>query len=162
MNPLLKTFYDSPQLKELLDDLVKKKYLKLESPKTLIYENTLTGVKTYRKENKNLSSGYNIVSGKLSYEINKILDPMGIAPTLVATDMARLGVVDGEGIRTLTMREGLRLFGYPEWFKMPVSNVDGFDLLGNTVSVKVVTAIAQKMADSYLRNQENILNCKFE
>ncbi|NVM64784.1 DNA (cytosine-5)-methyltransferase 1 [Mucilaginibacter sp. SG538B] len=149
----IKTFYDKPNLEEMLDDLVSKKYLKFEHPKSLVTEQTLLGVKTYRLENKRLSPGYNIVSGKLSYEVNKILDPNGIAPTLVATDMARLVVPDGTGLRSMTLREGLRLFGFPEWFQMPVSPEDGFDLLGNTVAVNVVTAVAEKITPFFVPSQ---------
>ena len=77
-----------------------------------------------------MPKGYNIVSGKLSFEINKVLNPNGIAPTLVATDMAKLVVPDRNGIRRITLREGLRLFGYPEDFELPVDIGDGFDLFG--------------------------------
>jgi DNA (cytosine-5)-methyltransferase 1 len=155
------TFHSSPKLKEMLDDLVKKKYLKFEYPKSLITEYTLLGNKTFREENKLLQPGYNIVSGKLSFEVNKILDPNGIAPTLVATDMARLVVADGKGLRRMTLREGLRLFGYPEWFELPVTVNEGFDLLGNTVAVKVVSAIAERVANAYLEN-ENVYQLRSE
>ncbi len=155
----IKTFYDSPKLKEMLDDLVAKKYLKFEHPKSLVTEHTLLGTKTFRKENPKLKAGYNIVSGKLSYEINKVLDPNGTTPTLVATDMARLVVPDGKGLRRMTLREGLRLFGYPEWFKMPVKIDEGFDLLGNTVAVNVVIAVAERLANVY---KETYLTTKLE
>ena len=151
----IQTFHDSPNLQALLDDLVAKKYLKFEHPKQLVTEQTLFGSKTYRLENKKLKPGYNIVSGKLSYEINKILDPNGLAPTLVATDMARLVVPDGKGLRRMTLREGLRLFGYPEWFKIPVNDNDGFDLLGNTVAVNVVDAVAERLAETYIASLQN-------
>lgn len=148
----ISTFHNSPKLKEMLDDLVQKKYLKFEYPKSLVTETALFGTKTFRLENKELKPGYNIVSGKLSYEINKILDPNGIAPTLVATDMARLVVPDGKGLRRMTLREGLRLFGYPEWFTMPVTDDEGFDLLGNTVAVNVVSAVAERLAKVYKKS----------
>lgn len=151
----IKTFYDLPNLKAILDDLVAKKYLKFEHPKSLVIEETIFGRKTYRQENKQLKPGYNIVSGKLSYEINKVLDPNGIAPTLVATDMARLVVPDGNGIRRMTLREGLRLFGYPEWFKIPVKDEEGFDLLGNTVAVNVVSAVADRLANTFKNKSQN-------
>jgi DNA (cytosine-5)-methyltransferase 1 len=145
----ISTFHTSHKLKEMLDDLVKKGYLKFEHPKSLFTEYTLLGNKTFRKENKALQPGYNIVSGKLSFEINKVLNPNGIAPTLVATDMARLAIPDGKGLRRMTLREGLRLFGYPEWFDLPVTTNEGFDLLGNTVAVTVVKAVAERLAAVY-------------
>ena len=93
--------------------------------------------------------GYNIVAGKLSFEINKILDPKGIAPTLVAMDMKKVCVIDGKGVRPLTLREGLRLFGYPDDFKFPVGIEEGFDLLGNTVVVPVIASVAGQLSEVY-------------
>ena len=139
----IKTFYKSPNLKKMLDKLTKQGYLSFEHPKQLKYitgENGAVG--TYREEDPSLPKGYNIIAGKLSFEISKILDPKDIAPTLVAMDMQRLFVVDGEGLRKLSLREGLRLCGYPETFKFDISEKDGFDLLGNTVVVPVIQSVA--------------------
>ena len=88
-----------------------------------------------------------IVAGKLSYEVSKVLSPKEVAPTLVATDMQHLYVGDNGGLRTLTLREGLRLFGYPESFKFDIDDVNGFDLLGNTVVVPVIKAVATRLID---------------
>ena len=88
----------------------------------------------------------------MSFEINKILDPNDIAPTLVATDVSRLAVPDNGGLRRLTVREGLRLFGYPEWYKIPVKETEAFDLLGNTVAIPVVEHVATELAKIYKRN----------
>ncbi|RCH55470.1 DNA (cytosine-5-)-methyltransferase [Mucilaginibacter hurinus] len=146
----IRTFYNCSNLEEMLNDLVIKGYLKFEHPKSLVTEVTLLGNRTYRIGNKRLKPGFNIVAGKLSYSINKIIDPNGIAPTLVATDMARLVVPDGVGLRSMTLREGLRLFGFPEWFEMPVEINEGFDLLGNTVAVNVVKSVSDRLAEHYL------------
>lgn len=145
----IRTFYDSPKLKEMLDDLVEKGYLKYEHPKTLVKEPTDRGIRTYRAKDISLPLGYNIVSGKLSFEINKILNPNGIAPTLVATDMERLAVPDGKGLRRMSIREGLRLFGFPEDFDMPTTVNEAFDLLGNTVAVNVVHSLSSRLANNY-------------
>ena len=102
-----------------------------------------------RQRDPTKKEGYNIVAGKLSFEVNKILDPNGLAPTLVAMDMKKIFVVDNGGLRPLTLREGLRLFGYPEDFKFPVSQDEGFDLLGNTVAVPVIAAVAERLAEKY-------------
>lgn len=131
----------------MLDDLVEKGYLRFEHPKKLVSENLENGVVTSRVYDETKPKGYNIVTGKLSFEINKILDPNDIAPTLVATDVSRLAVPDGRGLRRLTIREGLRLFGYPEWFEIPVKESEAFDLLGNTVAVPVVEQIAGRLAE---------------
>jgi DNA (cytosine-5)-methyltransferase 1 len=146
----INTFIDKPEseLKSMLDDLVKKGYLKFEHPKKLVKEQTQSGIKTYRDYDTTKPKGYNIVTGKLSFEINKILDPNDIAPTLVATDVSRLAVPDGNGLRRLTIREGLRLFGYPEWYEIPTKEYDAFDLLGNTVAVPVVEFVTSRIADA--------------
>lgn len=151
----IKTFHNAKNLKSMLDDLVEKGYLKIEHPKSIVTIKTELGNKTMRVENISLKKGYNIVSGKLSFEINKILDPKSIAPTLVATDMERLVIPDGEGLRRMTLREGMRLFGFPEWFQIPVTIKEGFDLLGNTVAVNVVEAVAQRLAEMYKPNEKN-------
>lgn len=133
----IRTFYQHPNLQKMLNHLTKLGYLKLEHPKKKV------GNK--RIQDDTLPLGYNIVSGKMSFEVNKILDPNGIAPTLVAMDMQHLFVPDGQGIRTLTLREGLRLFGYPDDMKFDVSMQDGYDLLGNTVVVSVIKAVADRL-----------------
>ena len=63
--------------------------------------------------------------------------------------MKKIFVVDDGGVRPLTLREGLRLFGYPDDFKFPVSQEEGFDLLGNTVAVPVIAAVAERLAKVY-------------
>lgn len=142
------TFYKSSDLKDMLEDLVSKGYLKKEYPKRLIREPLLDGsIKTYRTQDPNLPLGYNIVSGKLSFEVNKILSPDDVAPTLVAMDMQKLFVVDNGGLRTLTLKEGLRLFGYPDDYHFDIPLKEGYDLLGNTVAVPVIKAVANRLLD---------------
>lgn len=140
--------FESVDVKALLDDLVEKGYIKFEHPKKLISENTENGIITSRVYDETKPKGYNIVTGKLSFEINKILNPFEIAPTLVATDMVKIVVPDGEGIRKLTIREGLRIFGYPENYEIPVKESLAFDLLGNTVVVPVIKAVAERVLDA--------------
>lgn len=135
------TFYDRPDLADMLSDLTAKGYLKLEHPKKKEGNR--------RVPDTSLPKGYNIVAGKMSFEISKVLNPQDIAPTLVAMDMQHLFVVDGEGMRTLTLREGLRLFGYPDTYRFNVSLEDGYDLLGNTVVVPVIQQVADRLLDVY-------------
>ena len=134
---MIRTFYNADNLEEMLEDLVSKKYLKKEHPKKKVGNKRL--------QDESLPQGYNIVAGKMSYEVAKILDPNGIAPTLVAMDMEHLFVGDNKGIRKLSLREGLRLFGYPDDFKFDVSIAEGYDLLGNTVAVPVIKQVALRV-----------------
>ena len=148
----ISTFHQTDGLKNKLDDLVKKGYLRFEHPKKLVTEIIEEREKKYRVFDETKPKGYNIVTGKLSFEINKILDPNDIAPTLVATDVSRLAVPDSKGLRRLTKREGLRLFGYPEWYQIPVNESEAFDLLGNTVAVPVVEHVSRQLAQIYHDN----------
>lgn len=142
----ISTFNNSEDLQEMLEDLVQKGYLKKEHPKRLVKETNLLGeTRTVRQQDKTLPLGYNIVSGKLSFEVNKVLSPNEIAPTLVAMDMKKLFVADNGGLRTLTLTEGLKLFGYPENYKFDISLDEGYDLLGNTVTVPIVRAVSERI-----------------
>ena len=146
---MISSFFQHPDLHNMLEDLVMKGYLKKEHPKALITEHTVFGDRQVRQQDYSKKAGYNIVAGKLSFEINKILDPNGLAPTLVAMDMKKIFVVDNGGLRPLTLREGLRLFGYPDDYKFPVNQEEGFDLLGNTVAVPVIAAVAERLMTEY-------------
>ena len=138
---MIHTFYQAPDLKEMLDDLVTKGYL--------VYEHPKKRVNNRRIYDTSKGKGYNIVTGKLSFKYSKILSLDETTPTLVATDISHLAVpVDG-GLRRLTPREGLRLFGYPENYTLSsVSTPKAYDLLGNTVAVKVIKEVAKNLLDS--------------
>lgn len=116
------------ELKKKLDDLVAKSYLALKPTKAFGRE----------------TQGYDLVSGKLSFQISHILDPKKQTPTLVATDAERFAVIQDGRLRRLTAREGLRLFDFPDTFDFPddIKKSEIFDLLGNSVNVKLVRAAA--------------------
>lgn len=138
----ISTFYHHNNLKNFLNKLVEMGYLTLEHPR--------------KKQNgrripdKTKPKGYNIVAGKLSFEFTKILDPTDLAPTLVAMDVSRLGIVDGNGLRKLSIREGQRLCGFPEDYDLSfLKESEAFDLLGNTVCIPVIKAISERLVDMY-------------
>ncbi len=141
----IRTFHDCDDLEGLLDDLVGKGYLAYEHPK----KKDGAGQRVY---DETKPKGYNIVAGRLSFEFSKIIDPDGLAPTLVATDVSRLGVIDGKGIRRLSIRESQRLCGFPEDYDLSfLKETDAYDLLGNTVCIPVIEAISERIADCHIR-----------
>ena len=144
----IETFYDIPNLKDLLDDLVLKGYLAFEHPKDLTTVVRNGQVRKIREPRTSLEKGYNIVTGKLSFDINVILDPNGVAPTLVATDLSRICVSDDDGLRPLIDLELLRLFGFPDEYKLLGSPTEKADLVGNTVVVTVVKAVSTRLIES--------------
>jgi len=156
----IRTFYDSDKLQEMLDDLVEKGYLVLEHPKKRVKTKTSTRTRVIyeRIPDETKPKGYNIVTGKLSFEYSRILCPDSTTPTLVAMDMDKIGVIDNGGLRNLTLNEGLGLFGYPETYSLDDFKTSkkgirqGFDLLGNTVCVPVIEAICERLAASHNEN----------
>lgn len=66
-----------------------------------------------------------------------------------------MGVVDGNGLRRLTLKEGLGLFGYPDTYSLEDFEgddkkiADGYDLLGNTVCVPVIKAVCSRLAKDF-------------
>lgn len=138
--------FEFEDLRRLLDDLVAKKYLAFEHPKNEVEVLNKNNQKIKKRlARMDLPKGYNLVTGKLSFEISKILDPNDCTPTLVATDMERLAVIDGEGLRKLTIREGLRLFGFCDRYQIDLPKKKAFDLLGNTVVVSVIEKISVRL-----------------
>lgn len=159
----IRTFYDSDQLDEILSNLIKMGYLVYEHPKKKVVITHSDGrTSTERVPDETKEKGYNIVTGKLSFEFSQILDPLTTTPTMVAMDMERVGVVDGNGIRRLTLKEGLALFGYPKDYSLEIHDEDkkkrhmAFDLLGNTVCVPVIQAVAERLAESYKTYNTNL------
>lgn len=93
----ISSFFPSKKLSSMLEDLASKKYLVKEYPKKVVIEKAIDGsISKKREPDTTKEIGYNIVAGKLSFEFSKILDINDVAPTLVAMDVSKLGVVDNE------------------------------------------------------------------
>lgn len=138
----ISTFFNRDNLHAFLTELVDMGYLTLEHPRKK--------KDGRRVPDETKPKGYNIVTGKLSFEFTKILNPNDLAPTLVAMDVSRLGIVDNGGLRRLSIREGQRLCGFPEDYDLSfLKESEAFDLLGNTVCVPVIKAVSERLADLY-------------
>ncbi|WQV47917.1 DNA (cytosine-5-)-methyltransferase [Helicobacter pylori] len=127
----IQDFFNHTDLINLLDDLVAKGYLKqIKNP-------------------KNNELGFALSGGKLSFEFSKILHPNEPTPTLVASDMHKMGVIDFKnkkvGLRRLSVQEGLRLFGFPKNYSLNTPYKENMDLLGNSVCVPVIQAISKRL-----------------
>ena len=83
------------------------------------------------------------------------MDPKAIAPTLVATDLDRIVVPDGKGLRLLTSIEKKRLFGFPDNYVLNVKPKEAFDLFGNTVAVPVVKAVTSRVLEALEHQEED-------
>lgn len=79
-----------------------------------------------------------------------VFDGSGVARTLSARyykDGSEILISRGEGRnpRRLTPRECARLMGYPDTFKIEVSDLQAYRQFGNSVAVPVVTALAAQV-----------------
>jgi DNA (cytosine-5)-methyltransferase 1 len=70
-------------------------------------------------------------------------------------DGSEILIPQGEGVnpRRLTPRECARLQGFPETFKIVVSNTAAYKQFGNSVAVPVVSLIAEKMVQAIERDE---------
>lgn len=120
------TFFAHPNLDAILDSLVTKKYL---------------------QRNNQL---YKPVSGNFSFEVYKFLDPAKISVTVVASDANRLGVYHNHRVRRITPREAARLQGFPDNFSLHSNDDKAYHQMGNSVSVNVVTTVAEEVIQNVL------------
>ena len=120
------TFFVHPNLDEILDLLVTKKYLQC---------------------NNDL---YKPVSGNFSFDVYKFLDPQKISVTIVASDANKLGVYHNHRVRRITPREAARLQGFSDNFSLHSKDDKAYYQLGNSVSINVVKAVAKEVIQNVL------------
>lgn len=146
------------RIKDILEeDPVGSKYYLAEG-----YYKTLKSHRE-RHEKKGNGFGYQIKGpedfastlscGGMGRERNLVIDsrehPTGLVP-------GKHSVLNAENVRFMTPREWARLQGFDDSFELPVSDVHLYKQLGNTVTVNVIEAIAEKILQSlqacYARN----------
>lgn len=113
----IRTFCDDPGVKDLLQGLLNKGYL------------------------RRVDGKYSPTIGNMSFEIFKFLDQESISVTLVSSDANRVGVIDKLGPRRITVREAARLQGFPDSFIVHPNDDAAYHQFGNSVSVPVVTKV---------------------
>ena len=123
----VESFFKHPKLTQIIKSLLQKRYL---------------------RERDGL---FNPVSGNMSFEVFKFLDPDSISITLVTSDAHKLGVMHRGRMRHITPRECARIQGYPDTFQHHPIDVHAYRQFGNSVSVPVVKAVvADLFANSAL------------
>ena len=113
----IESFFRHPKLTGIINSLLEKKYL---------------------RERDGL---YNPVSGNMSFEVFKFLDPESISITLVTSDAHKLGVVHCGRMRHITPRECARIQGYPDSYQHHPNDLHAYRQFGNSVSVPVIKAV---------------------
>lgn len=85
-----------------------------------------------------------IVCGGMGRERNLIIDRR--QTNLIPVTHIK-GEINSEGVRKMTPREWARLQGFPESFKLILSDVHLYKQFGNSVTVNVIEAIAKKIKE---------------
>lgn len=85
-----------------------------------------------------------IVCGGMGRETNLLREENGTPKGLVPETHIR-GKINPDGIRKMTPREWARLQGFPEEFKLVLSDVHLYKQFGNSVSIPVIEAISRQI-----------------
>ena len=90
-----------------------------------------------------------IVCGGMGRERNLIVDER--EHSMIPTTHIK-GEINKEGIRKMTPREWARLQGFPEDFKLELADTQLYKQFGNSVTVNVIEAIAEKVKEVLDKN----------
>ena len=125
--------YLRPKLKYILEERI--------NPKYTLSDKLWKYLQNYRKKQREKGNGFGY----------SIADLEGVTRTLSARyykDGAEILIPqEGKNPRKLTPRECARLMGFPDTFKIPVSNTQAYKQFGNSVVVPVVEIIAWAMVE---------------
>ncbi len=151
------------KLKKKIKDIMEKEEVSSKYYLSDTYLNTLKKHRA-RHEEKGNGFGYTvlkhtniantIVVGGMGKERNLLVDKR-LTDFTPKTNIK--GEINREYIRKMTPREWARLQGFPESFKIPVSDAQAYKQFGNSVSVPVINAIAKEMISKLdeLYNESN-------
>jgi DNA (cytosine-5)-methyltransferase 1 len=144
--------YPKPtKLKKVIADIKEKNVVPVKYYLSMQYLSTLEAHKK-RHSDKGNGFGYEVLSddaianaivvGGMGRERNLLIDHRlkDFAPT---TNIK--GPVNRQGIRKMTPREWARLQGFPDSFRIPVSDAQAYKQFGNSVAVPAVQATANAL-----------------
>tara|TARA_R110000764_G_scaffold83159_1_gene163642 strand:+ start:524 stop:1789 length:1266 start_codon:yes stop_codon:yes gene_type:complete len=151
--------YPEPtEINVVLDDILEQEEVSVKYYLSTTYMQTLKNHRA-RHESKGNGFGYEIipndgtanavVCGGMGRERNLVYDDR-LTNFKPITNIS--GEVNREGIRKMTPREWARLQGFPDEFKIVVSDAQAYKQFGNSVAVPAIQATAEKIMEK--------LNCK--
>jgi len=122
-----------PRLRDILEPGVDEKYT--------LSDRLWSYLQEYREKHRRKGNGFGF----------SLADFDGVARTLSARyykDGSEILIPqDGKNPRRLTPRECARLMGFPDTFKIPVSDTQAYKQFGNSVVIPVVEKIAEAMVE---------------
>ncbi|MCR4891206.1 MAG: DNA cytosine methyltransferase [Lachnospiraceae bacterium] len=93
-----------------------------------------------------------IVCGGMGRERNLIIDER---PHSMVPETHIKGKINKENIRKMTPREWARLQGFPDSYRLKLSDTRLYKQLGNSVTVNVIYAIAEQVRSTLLKSEES-------
>jgi len=146
--------YPEPTNKQtVLEDILEESEVSVKYYLSTTYIDTLRNHKA-RHESKGNGFGYEIipndgianavVCGGMGRERNLVYDDR-LTNFIPITNIS--GTVNREGIRKMTPREWARLQGFPDNFKITVSDAQAYKQFGNSVAVPAIQATAEKILE---------------
>ena len=117
----------------------------------------LTSLRAHRTRHESMGHGFGFAIIKDNEVANTIvIGGMGRERNLVVdhrlkdfTPVTNIkGEVNREGIRRMTPREWARLQGYPDEFRIPVSDAQAYKQFANSVAVPAIKATAERMLET--------------
>jgi DNA (cytosine-5)-methyltransferase 1 len=146
--------YPEPTNKDVvLDEILEQEEVSVKYYLSTTYFQTLKNHRA-RHESKGNGFGYEIipndgtanavVCGGMGRERNLVLDDR-LTNFVPVTHIS--GEVNREGIRKMTPREWARLQGFPDNFKIIVSDAQAYKQFGNSVAVPAIQATAEKIIE---------------
>jgi len=143
----------STNKKVILEDILEENEVSVKYYLSTTYLETLRKHKA-RHERKGNGFGYEVipkdgtanavVCGGMGRERNLVFDDR-LTNFKPITNIS--GKVNREGIRKMTPREWARLQGFPDNFKIVVSDAQAYKQFGNSVAVPAIQATAEKMIE---------------
>lgn len=151
--------YPEPTNKSVvLEDILEEEEVSVKYYLSTTYIQTLKNHRA-RHESKGNGFGYEIipndgtanavVCGGMGRERNLVLD-FRLTNFKPVTNIS--GKVNREGIRKMTPREWARLQGFPDIFKIIVSDAQAYKQFGNSVAVPAIQATAKKIIEKLENN----------
>jgi len=136
-----------PSFREILEKRPSRKYT--------ITDGVWTALKRHKRESRAIGNGFGY------HTVDPISEPYAITRTLSARyykDGAEILIKqkNGKNPRRLTPRECARLMGFPESFKIIVSDTQAYRQFGNSLVVPLVTKIAKEVVKCMKENKKRI------
>lgn len=136
-----------PRLRDILEEKIDSKYT--------LTEHLWDYLQKYKEKHRRQGNGFGF----------GLADLDGVTRTLSARyykDGSEILIPQGEGKnpRRLTPRECARLMGFPDSFKIPVSDTQAYRQFGNSVVVPVVERVAEVIVDCLYGNRKKLRSAK--